>query len=95
VRSMRAVARVTGRMERVRQLLRTRDEICSLAALYGDALANGRNDISTLRRAGWEIVCAYRLHEPGAPAHTHYRLVREGRRARPERVAKQMRLGVA
>ena len=34
---------MTGRMERVKAVLRT----------YGSALSNGRNDISTLKRHGW------------------------------------------
>lgn len=66
---------MTGRMERVKEALRTREEICSLSDLYANALSNGRNDVSTLRSRGWVIECSW--HKHGKDAHKHYRLVGE------------------
>ena len=77
-------------MECMRALLRTRAEICSLASLYGDALSNGRNDVSTLRSRGWDGDADFAAHEAGHPAHCHYRL-----RAEPRSGPAQLRLGVA
>ena len=64
---------MTDRMERVKRLLRS-GEVCALRDFYGDALANGRNDVSTLRRRGWDIEAWLVSHEAEAPAHKHYRL---------------------
>jgi hypothetical protein len=78
-------------MERVRTALRTKAELCSLSDLYGDALANGRNDISTLSREfGWDIRTSRTAH--GQQSHVHYQLVREGRTERAPRGAIQQRL---
>jgi len=78
-------------MERVRAALRTKTELCSLSDLYGDALANGRNDLSELRRVfGWEIRTTRASH--GAQSHVHYQLIREGRSERAPRQAVQQRL---
>lgn len=77
---------VTGRLERVKTLLRTREELCALDDLYGAALANGRNDISTLcLKRGWVIKKWNASHD--RETHKHYQLVREG-----EIKAKQMAL---
>ncbi len=65
---------MTGRMERVKAVLRTEREVCSLEALYGNFLSNARNDIGTLRRErGWGIDSWWITHDEG-PAHCHYRL---------------------
>ena len=64
---------MTGRLARVKAALRS-GEVCALADLYGDFLANGRNDLSMLRRErGWGIDSWWTVHEEG-PAHCHYRL---------------------
>lgn len=61
------------RMPRVKALLRTGEEICSLSAFYGDTLANARNDVSTLiLRDKWPIEKWWTAH--GRAAHCHYRL---------------------
>jgi hypothetical protein len=62
------------RMERVQHTLKTVDDVCSLADLYANALSNGRNDISELRRRGW-IIDKYPTSHGDGPNHTHYRLV--------------------
>ena len=63
-------------MDRVKAALRDQDELCSLDDLYGNYLANGRNDISTLRRRGWLIESWLVAHQEG-PVHKHYHLRRD------------------
>ena len=70
-----------GRMERVKAALRSASELCSLDDLYGDALSNGRNDISTLKARGWLIDSRWTAHGDGE-THKHYWLVRD-----PEQLA--------
>ena len=66
-----------GRMDRVKNLLRTREELCSMSDLYGNTLSNGRNDISTLcLKRGWVIKKWWTRHD--GEAHVHYQLVKEG-----------------
>lgn len=67
---------MTGRMERVRTLLRTQRDLCSLSDLYGRSLSNGRNDISALKARGWVIESVWSAHDETG-AHCHYRLVSE------------------
>lgn len=68
------MAKVSGRLARTKHALRTKTELCSLVDLYGDALANGRNDISHLiRKRGWGIAKRDVRHE-GGEWHTHYAL---------------------
>ncbi len=65
---------MTGRMERVKAVLRAEREVCSLHHLYAAALSNARNDIGTLRRErGWGIQSWWITHDLGQ-AHCHYRL---------------------
>lgn len=71
---------MTERMSRVQELLRTTAEICSMSDLYANALANGRNDIATLRSRGWVIDKHWTSH--GVEAHVHYTL-----RSAPSRTA--------
>ncbi len=81
----------TGRMQRVKAALRTRDELCAMSDLYAAALANGRNDLSTLEREfKWEIKKTWATHDQAH--HRHYQLVREGRTTRAPRRAIQQRL---
>lgn len=65
-----------GRMERVKAALRDKPELCALDDLYGNYLANGRNDISTLKRRGWLIESWLVAHQDG-PVHKHYRTKRD------------------
>lgn len=66
---------MSDRIERVKTKLRS-GEVCALRDFYGDALANGRNDIGTLRRRGWDIEAWLARHDAEAPQHKHYRLRR-------------------
>jgi hypothetical protein len=82
----------TGRMERVQTALRTKRELCALDDLYGAALANGRNDLSTLaNKFGWQID-SWRVSHGEGPSHKHYRLKVEGRSGYTPRRAIQQRL---
>ena len=68
---------MTGRMNKVKTILRTHEEVCSLNDLYREALSNARNDISTLAiRDGWQIKKWWTQH--GDDAHVHYQLIKEG-----------------
>lgn len=79
---------MSERMERVKAALRTHEELCAMSDLYGAALSNGRNDISTLAlRDGWQIKKWWTAHGSEAP-HKHYRLMAEA-------PAKQLVLGAA
>lgn len=71
-----------GRLDRVKRALR-RGVVCSIADLYGDFLANGRNDVSDLRKKGWDIEATWEQHGK-TMAHKHYRLIKE---PKPEQLA--------
>lgn len=63
------------RLEAVKKALR-RGEVCSFADLYSNFLSNGRNDISNLKRSGWEINSFWTAHG-NTGSHCHYKLIRE------------------
>jgi len=63
-------------MDKVKKALRA-GEVCSFADLYSNFLSNGRNDISELKRKGWEISSFWTAHAAGGSSHCHYKLIRE------------------
>jgi hypothetical protein len=84
---------MTGRMEFTQEVLRAKDEICSLDDLYATGHSNSRNDISELAREhGWEIESWLMRHDETQPFHKHYRLIVEGRPTTEPRIPVQQRL---